>query len=85
MLGQFCPMILKQEYDHIVYLLEYSEDIDIQIFIHQVFQNVLKRKSRHEDKIRVVLMDELFSNIFKPNNRMLSINDLPNLFAFFFI
>ncbi|CAF1413054.1 unnamed protein product [Adineta steineri] len=52
MLGQFCPMILKQEHDDIIYLLKYSEDTNIELFIHQVFQNALKQKSRHKDKIR---------------------------------
>ncbi|CAF1233855.1 unnamed protein product [Adineta steineri] len=99
-LDQFFPMILKQEYDDIVYLLKYSKDTNIQLYIHQVFQNVLKRKSRDKDKIRLaikfigilstrnidlsfllVLIHELLSNIFKPNNPMLSINDLANLLA----
>ncbi|CAF1068804.1 unnamed protein product [Adineta steineri] len=99
-LEQFFPMILKQEYDDIVYLLKYSKDTNIQLYIHQVFQNVLKRKSRDKDKIRLaikfigilstrnidlsfllVLIHELLSNIFKPNNPMLSINDLANLLA----
>ncbi|CAF1412690.1 unnamed protein product [Adineta steineri] len=52
MLGQFCPMILKQEYDDIIYLLKYSEDTNIQLFVKQVFQNVLEQKSCDKDKIR---------------------------------
>ncbi|CAF1562486.1 unnamed protein product, partial [Adineta steineri] len=61
MLGQFCPMILKQEYDDIIYLLKYSEDTNIQkysedtniqLFIKQVFQNVLEQKSCDKDKLR---------------------------------
>ncbi|CAF1458750.1 unnamed protein product [Adineta ricciae] len=49
---QFFPMILKQEYDDIVYLLNYSKDDKIQLYIHQVFQTVLKRRSRDSERIR---------------------------------
>ncbi|CAF1378461.1 unnamed protein product [Adineta steineri] len=45
-------MILKQEYDDIIYLLKYSEDTNIQLFIKQVFQNVLEQKSCDKDKLR---------------------------------
>jgi hypothetical protein len=99
-LEQFFPMNNKQEYDDIIYLLNYSKDTKIQLYLHQVFQTVLKRRSRDTDRIKdaikfigilstrnidssflLVLIHELLTNIFKPNNPMLSITDLANLLA----
>ncbi|CAF1272991.1 unnamed protein product [Rotaria sordida] len=99
-LEQFFPMNNKQEYDDIIYLLNYSKDTKIQLYLHQIFRTVLKRRSRDTDRIRdaikfigilstrnvnsnfiLVLIHELLSNIFKPNNPMPSITDLANLLA----
>ncbi|CAF2768026.1 unnamed protein product [Rotaria sp. Silwood2] len=51
-LEQFFPMNNKQEYDDIIYLLNYSKDTKIQLYLHQVFRTVLKRRSRDTDRIR---------------------------------
>ncbi|UJR08070.1 hypothetical protein I4U23_012347 [Adineta vaga] len=48
----FFPMIQKQDYDDIIYLLKYSKDTKIQLYIHQVFRTVLKRRSRDSERIR---------------------------------
>ena len=42
----------QQEYDDIIYLLNYSKDTKIQLYLHQVFRNILKRRSRNTDRIR---------------------------------
>ncbi|CAF3934389.1 unnamed protein product [Rotaria magnacalcarata] len=51
-LEQFFPMTNEQEYDDIIYLLTYSKDTRIQLYLHQVFRTVLKRRSRDTDTIR---------------------------------
>jgi len=51
-LEQFFPMNNKQDYDDIIYLLNYSKDSKIQLYLHQVFRTVLKRRSRDTDRIK---------------------------------
>ena len=51
-LEQFFPMNNQQEYDDMIYLLNYSKDTKIQLYIHQVFRTVLKRRSRDTNRIR---------------------------------
>ena len=51
-LEQFFPMTFKQEYDDIIYLLNYSKDSKIQLYLHEVFRTALKRRSRDTDRIR---------------------------------
>ncbi|CAF4739789.1 unnamed protein product [Rotaria sp. Silwood1] len=50
-LEQFFPMNNKQDYDDIIYLLNYSKDTKIQLYLHQVFRTVLKRRLRDTDRI----------------------------------
>jgi hypothetical protein len=99
-LEQFFPMNSKQEYNDIISLLNYSKDTKMQLYFHEVFRTVLKRRSRDTDRIKdaikfigvlssrnvdtsflLVLVHELLSNIFKPNNSIPSITDLTNLLA----
>jgi len=51
-LEQFLPMNNKQEYDDIIYLLNYSKDSKIQLYLHQVFRTVLTHRSHDTDRIK---------------------------------
>jgi len=42
----------EEEYNDIIYLLNYSKDSKIQLYLHQVFCTVLKRRSRDTDRIK---------------------------------
>lgn len=51
-LEQFFPMNNKQDYEDIIYLLNYSKDPKIELYLHQVFRTVLKRYSCDTDRIK---------------------------------
>ena len=51
-LEQFFPMNTKEEYDDIIYLLNYTQDAKIPLYLHQVFRTVLKRRSRDTERIK---------------------------------
>jgi len=51
-LEQFFPMNNEEEYNDIIYLLNYSKDSKIELYLHQVFRNVLKRRLRDTDRIK---------------------------------
>ena len=51
-LEQFFPMENKQEYQDIIDLLQKSTDSKIQLDVHQLLRNVLKRRSRDPDRIK---------------------------------